>query len=192
MLTAWWNEGSHFSQSASSVVSSHSVTPQYGRRCVLLSFRITFLLPHNTMSTVLFLKSSLCRLPPRAVRRLAGCSYHTKKGVYGYRPKQSERDHKLQSDRIASLNQGQSTSLWHLQCDLSSWHRPAAVSVCSDHGLARLVEAYRAHGHKAAKINPLLPEKPVADGVPEIDTLAGTIRGQLNTAGREPPPPESE
>lgn len=57
-------------------------------------------------------------------------------------------------------------------------------SVCvADHGLARLVEAYRAHGHKAAKINPLLPEQPVVDSVPEIDTLAGTITGLLNTSG---------
>ncbi|KAJ0069256.1 hypothetical protein NL108_003177, partial [Boleophthalmus pectinirostris] len=51
------------------------------------------------------------------------------------------------------------------------------------HGVARLVEAYRAHGHKAAKINPLLPEKPVMDDVPEINTLAGTITGKLNTSG---------
>uniref|UniRef100_A0A665WA89 2-oxoadipate dehydrogenase complex component E1 n=1 Tax=Echeneis naucrates TaxID=173247 RepID=A0A665WA89_ECHNA len=51
------------------------------------------------------------------------------------------------------------------------------------HGLARLVEAYRAHGHKAAKINPLLPQQPVADTVPEISMLAGTIRGLLNTSG---------
>lgn len=54
---------------------------------------------------------------------------------------------------------------------------------CPDHALARLVQAYRAHGHKAAKINPLLPQKPVADSVPEIDMLTGTIRGQLNTSG---------
>uniref|UniRef100_A0A4W5P4I8 2-oxoadipate dehydrogenase complex component E1 n=1 Tax=Hucho hucho TaxID=62062 RepID=A0A4W5P4I8_9TELE len=42
-----------------------------------------------------------------------------------------------------------------------------------DHGLARLVEAYRAHGHKAAKINPLLPDDPVEDSVPEINMLTG-------------------
>lgn len=53
----------------------------------------------------------------------------------------------------------------------------------SDHGLARLVEAYRAHGHKAAKINPLLPLEPVADSVPEISLLADTVRGTLNTSG---------
>uniref|UniRef100_A0A671UW05 2-oxoadipate dehydrogenase complex component E1 n=1 Tax=Sparus aurata TaxID=8175 RepID=A0A671UW05_SPAAU len=51
------------------------------------------------------------------------------------------------------------------------------------HGLARLVEAYRTHGHKAAKINPLLPQKPVAGSVPEIDMLSGTITGQLKTSG---------
>lgn len=56
--------------------------------------------------------------------------------------------------------------------------------LCSDHGLARLVEAYRAHGHKAAKINPLLPQKPVLENIPEISTLAGTVTGQLNTSGK--------
>lgn len=61
---------------------------------------------------------------------------------------------------------------------------PCCFALCSDHGLARLVEAYRAHGHKAAKINPLLPQKPVADSVPEINMLSGTIRGQLNTSGK--------
>uniref|UniRef100_A0A7N5ZZR5 2-oxoadipate dehydrogenase complex component E1 n=1 Tax=Anabas testudineus TaxID=64144 RepID=A0A7N5ZZR5_ANATE len=101
----------------------------------------------SIMSTALLLKHSLCRLPPSV---LGVRCYHTKKGVYGYRPKQTCRDHKLQSDH---------------------------------HGLARLVEAYRAHGHKAAKINPLLPEKPVVDCVPEINMLTGTIRGQLNTSG---------
>ncbi|KAF3688640.1 putative 2-oxoglutarate dehydrogenase E1 component DHKTD1, mitochondrial [Channa argus] len=109
------------------------------------------------MSAVLFLKHSVSRLPPRLVRKVVGCSYHTRKGVYGYRPKQTDRDHTLQSDRIAALNQ--------------------------DHGLARLVDAYRAHGHKAAKINPLLPDKPITDSVPEINMLTGTIRGQLNTLG---------
>ncbi|XP_044047758.1 probable 2-oxoglutarate dehydrogenase E1 component DHKTD1, mitochondrial [Siniperca chuatsi] len=109
------------------------------------------------MSAVLYLKTSLSRLPPCVARQVVGCCYHTERGVYGYRPKQTERCHKLQSDCIASLNQ--------------------------DHGLARLVEAYRAHGHKAAKINPLLPQKPVADSVPEINMLTGTIRGQLNTSG---------
>nr|XP_020515663.1 probable 2-oxoglutarate dehydrogenase E1 component DHKTD1, mitochondrial [Labrus bergylta] len=109
------------------------------------------------MSAVLLLKKSLCRLPPSVARQAVRCCYHTEKGVYGYRPKQTEVLHKLQSECIAALNQ--------------------------DHGVSRLVEAYRAHGHKAAKINPLLPEKPVADSVPEIDMLTGTIRGQLNTSG---------
>ncbi|XP_023283554.1 probable 2-oxoglutarate dehydrogenase E1 component DHKTD1, mitochondrial [Seriola lalandi dorsalis] len=109
------------------------------------------------MSAVLYLRTSLSRLPPGVARQVVGCCYHTEKGVYGYRPKQTDRDHKLQSDRIAALNQ--------------------------DHGLARLVEAYRAHGHKAAKINPLLPQEPVADSVPEISMLIGTMGGQLNTSG---------
>ncbi|XP_018540031.2 LOW QUALITY PROTEIN: 2-oxoadipate dehydrogenase complex component E1 [Lates calcarifer] len=108
------------------------------------------------MSALLLLKNSLGRLPPSVARQVIGCCYHTERGVYGYRPKQTDRDLKFQSDRIAALNQ--------------------------DHGLVRLVEAYRAHGHKAAKINPLLPDKPVADSVPEISMLTGTIRGQLNTS----------
>ncbi|XP_041853071.1 probable 2-oxoglutarate dehydrogenase E1 component DHKTD1, mitochondrial [Melanotaenia boesemani] len=109
------------------------------------------------MSAVLFLKTSLSRLPPGAARQVVGCCYHTEKGVYGYRPKRTDRKQKLQSDRIAALNQ--------------------------DHGLARLVEAYRTHGHKAAKINPLLPQKPVVDTVPEINQLTGTMTGTLNTSG---------
>uniref|UniRef100_G3NKN5 2-oxoadipate dehydrogenase complex component E1 n=1 Tax=Gasterosteus aculeatus aculeatus TaxID=481459 RepID=G3NKN5_GASAC len=52
-----------------------------------------------------------------------------------------------------------------------------------NHRLARLVEAYRAHGHKAAKINPLQPEQPVAASVPEINMLTGTMTGRLQTAG---------
>lgn len=56
-------------------------------------------------------------------------------------------------------------------------------TLCSDHGLARLVEAYRAHGHKAAKINPLLPQNPVADSVPEINMLRGALGGRLDTSG---------
>lgn len=109
------------------------------------------------MAAVLFLKKSVSRLPPSVARQVVGCCYHTEKGVYGYRPKQIESQHKSQSDRLAALNQ--------------------------DHGLARLVEAYRAHGHKAAKINPLLPQSPVADSVPEINMLSGTITGLLNTSG---------
>ncbi|KAM4733569.1 2-oxoadipate dehydrogenase complex component E1 [Anableps anableps] len=109
------------------------------------------------MSAVLFLRKSLSRLPPNAARQVFGCCYHTERGVYGYRPKQLGGEHKSQRDRVAALNQ--------------------------DHGLARLVEAYRTHGHKAAKINPLLPQQPVVDSVPEIDMLAGTVSGTLNTSG---------
>uniref|UniRef100_A0AAQ5ZV97 2-oxoadipate dehydrogenase complex component E1 n=1 Tax=Amphiprion ocellaris TaxID=80972 RepID=A0AAQ5ZV97_AMPOC len=111
----------------------------------------------ENMSAVLFLRSSLSRLPPRAARQVVGCCYHTEKGVYGYRPKRTDREQELHRDRIAALNQ--------------------------DHGLARLVEAYRVHGHKAAKINPLLPHTPVVDTVPEIELLTGTITGPLNTSG---------
>ncbi|XP_069551299.1 2-oxoadipate dehydrogenase complex component E1 [Brachyistius frenatus] len=113
------------------------------------------------MSAVLFLKNALSRLPPAAARQVVVvgccCCYHTERGVYGYRPKRTDRDQKLHRDHVAALNQ--------------------------DLGLARLVEAYRAHGHKAAKINPLLPDQPVADSVPEISMLTGTMRGQLSTSG---------
>ncbi|KAM6937212.1 2-oxoadipate dehydrogenase complex component E1 [Xenentodon cancila] len=108
------------------------------------------------MSAVLSLKASLSRLPPSVVRQVVGW-YHTERGVYGYRPKQRDTDQKPQRDRISVLDQ--------------------------DHGLARLVEAYRAHGHKAAKINPLLPHEPVVDGVPEINMLTDTMAGMFNTSG---------
>ncbi|XP_068168862.1 2-oxoadipate dehydrogenase complex component E1 [Antennarius striatus] len=109
------------------------------------------------MPGILCLKTALSSLPPRVARQVVACCYHTEKGVYGYRPKPTENQQKFVSDRIGALNQ--------------------------DHGLARLVEAYRAHGHKAAKINPLLPQKPVADSVPEIDVLRGAVTGRLNTTG---------
>ncbi|XP_072528397.1 2-oxoadipate dehydrogenase complex component E1 [Salminus brasiliensis] len=86
--------------------------------------------------------------------------YHTERGVYGYKPRKGnqEGDSELsQLDHFSSLNQ--------------------------DHGLARLVEAYRTHGHKAAKINPLLPHSPVSEKVPEISLLNGTVQGVLNTTG---------
>ncbi|XP_077601088.1 2-oxoadipate dehydrogenase complex component E1-like [Stigmatopora nigra] len=109
------------------------------------------------MSATLLLKNYAKRMPLGVLRRAAVCCYHTQRGVYGYRPKQSRGHDNLLNDSIASLNQ--------------------------DHGLARLVEAYRAHGHKLAKINPLLPQKPVMDSVPEISMLTGTLNGQLNTSG---------
>ncbi|XP_017261614.1 probable 2-oxoglutarate dehydrogenase E1 component DHKTD1, mitochondrial isoform X3 [Kryptolebias marmoratus] len=112
------------------------------------------------MSAVLLVRTSLNKLPPRpaAARRVFGCRYHTERGVFGYRPKrQVGREQSLQLDLVTALNR--------------------------EHGLARLVEAYRTHGHKAAKINPLLPEKPVVDRVPEIDVLAGSVGGTLNASG---------
>uniref|UniRef100_A0A669EKZ8 2-oxoadipate dehydrogenase complex component E1 n=1 Tax=Oreochromis niloticus TaxID=8128 RepID=A0A669EKZ8_ORENI len=116
------------------------------------------------MSALILLKSSLSRLPQSVARQVVGCSYHTERGVYGYRPKRTERDQKWQSERVLVVT----------RCSLL---------LCSDHALARLVEAYRAHGHKAAKINPLLPQKPVVDSVPEISMLTGSMSGQLNTSG---------
>ncbi|KAL0968739.1 hypothetical protein UPYG_G00271080 [Umbra pygmaea] len=111
------------------------------------------------MSTLIFLKH-LHRPRPillSVARPVVGCLYHTEKGVYGYSPKQTNRVQKLQTEHTSALNQ--------------------------DHGLARLVEAYRTHGHKAAKINPLLPEEPVIDSVAEITMLTGAVQGTLNTTG---------
>lgn len=73
----------------------------------------------------------------------------------------------------------------HLAADIETimWFRNAVV-LSSEHGLARLVEAYRVHGHKAAKINPLLPQKSVVDSVPEITVLSDIISGRLNTSGK--------
>lgn len=59
------------------------------------------------MSAVLFLRKSLSRLPPAVARQVVSCCYHTERGVYGYRPKQTQSLHELQSERIAALNQGQ-------------------------------------------------------------------------------------
>ncbi|XP_019934818.1 2-oxoadipate dehydrogenase complex component E1 [Paralichthys olivaceus] len=59
-------------------------------------------------------------------------------------------------------------------------HEPHSAAPNQDHGVARLVDSYRAHGHKAAKINPLLP---VSESVPEINILSSTLTGQLNTSG---------
>ncbi|XP_056596526.1 2-oxoadipate dehydrogenase complex component E1 [Triplophysa dalaica] len=98
----------------------------------------------------------LCHQAFRSTRPVVANLYHTQRGVYGYRPRDDpEKDAVL--PQVSALNQ--------------------------DHGLARLVEAYRAHGHKAAKINPLLPNAPVLENVPEISLLHGTVPGTLNTTG---------
>ncbi|XP_056307687.1 2-oxoadipate dehydrogenase complex component E1 [Danio aesculapii] len=91
-----------------------------------------------------------------ARRSFLASLYHTQRGVYGFRPRDgAEREAEL--PQISALNR--------------------------DHGLARLVEAYRAHGHKVAKINPLLPQIPVLESVPEISLLNGAVSGVLNTTG---------
>lgn len=46
------------------------------------------------------------------------------------------------------------------------------------------MEAYRTHGHKAAKINPLMPNEPLMDKVPEISILTGSLPATLSTSGR--------
>ncbi|XP_058264033.1 2-oxoadipate dehydrogenase complex component E1 [Hemibagrus wyckioides] len=116
------------------------------------------------MSAGVMLKS-LCkvsRYPLAVLRAPLVASYHTERGVFGYRPRRGnseEPDAVLQEllNTYSSLNQ--------------------------DHGLARLVEAYRTHGHKAAKINPLMPNAPVMDKVPEISILTGSLPGTMITSG---------
>lgn len=98
----------------------------------------------------------LCHRYFKATRPVVASLYHTQRGVYGYRPKENQ-DKDADLPQLSALNQ--------------------------DHGLARLVEAYRAHGHKVAKINPLLPKAPVLENVPEISILHGTVQGPLNTTG---------
>ncbi|XP_063304293.1 2-oxoadipate dehydrogenase complex component E1 [Pelobates fuscus] len=86
--------------------------------------------------------------------------YHTERGVYGYRPRKG-------------------TSTGELRGSSQTSETARAV----DHGLARLVIAYREHGHKAAKINPLFTGQSVMDMVPEIQVLAEILNGPFNTAG---------
>ncbi|KAM3926433.1 2-oxoadipate dehydrogenase complex component E1 isoform 2-T2 [Leptodactylus fuscus] len=83
--------------------------------------------------------------------------YRTERGVYGYRPKKSEATGSRVKGRVYE----------------------AAV----DHGLARLLTAYREHGHKAAKINPLFTGQAVMDMVPEIQILTETLHGPFRTSG---------
>ncbi|XP_060114514.1 2-oxoadipate dehydrogenase complex component E1 [Heteronotia binoei] len=52
-----------------------------------------------------------------------------------------------------------------------------------DHGLASLLSAYRQHGHKAAKINPLCAGRAVLDVVPEIQALTEALPGPFDTTG---------
>ncbi|XP_027694552.1 probable 2-oxoglutarate dehydrogenase E1 component DHKTD1, mitochondrial isoform X1 [Vombatus ursinus] len=88
-------------------------------------------------------------------RPLLRRGYQTERGVYGYRPKQRENGEP----------------------------RGGSARLAVDHGLARLVTAYREHGHKAAKINPLFAGQAVMENVPEIQTLVDTLQGPFNTTG---------
>lgn len=54
----------------------------------------------------------------------------------------------------------------------------------ADHSLARLLAAFRQHGHKAAKINPLFAGQAIVDAVPEIQALTEVLRGPFDTTGR--------
>uniref|UniRef100_A0A8C9U3H5 2-oxoadipate dehydrogenase complex component E1 n=1 Tax=Scleropages formosus TaxID=113540 RepID=A0A8C9U3H5_SCLFO len=102
----------------------------------------------------------------RSTGSVLSASYHSQKGVYGYKP--SEAENHARCDHCEMCNMSGHTVL---------------CCYVTDHGLARLVDAYRVHGHKAAKINPLLPEKPVLDILPEISTLTELLHGPFNTSG---------
>ncbi|KAM8974327.1 2-oxoadipate dehydrogenase complex component E1 [Pelodytes ibericus] len=88
--------------------------------------------------------------------------YHTDRGVYGYWPKKS----------VVSSEVRGSGQLYE-----------SGASRAVDHGLARLVTAYREHGHKAAKINPLFAGQAVMDMVPEIQVLTDILHGPFYTTG---------
>ncbi|KAJ1164601.1 hypothetical protein NDU88_005037 [Pleurodeles waltl] len=85
--------------------------------------------------------------------------YHTNRGVYGYKPRKAESE-----EQGAVLG-------------VSSHSRQV------DHGLARLVTAYREHGHKAAKINPLFAGQAVINMVPEVQALTEILQGPFRTTG---------
>ncbi|XP_069483890.1 2-oxoadipate dehydrogenase complex component E1 [Ambystoma mexicanum] len=82
--------------------------------------------------------------------------YRTERGVYGYKPRRAEGEQR---------------------------RGPLPDSGRVDHGLARLVTAYREHGHKAAKINPLFAGQAVMDMVPEVQALTETLHGPFQTTG---------
>ncbi|XP_043570084.1 probable 2-oxoglutarate dehydrogenase E1 component DHKTD1, mitochondrial isoform X1 [Chiloscyllium plagiosum] len=75
--------------------------------------------------------------------------YRSERGVYGYKPARNN-DSGLKVSR-----------------------QEAPVQV--DHGLERLVTAYREHGHKAAKIDPL--SQGVIEMIPEIQVLTEALQG---------------
>uniref|UniRef100_UPI00398F6A1A 2-oxoadipate dehydrogenase complex component E1 n=1 Tax=Pristiophorus japonicus TaxID=55135 RepID=UPI00398F6A1A len=74
--------------------------------------------------------------------------YRSERGVYGYKPHRNDRNVKCTAEAV-----------------------PTPV----DHGLARLVTAYREHGHKVAKINPLRQD--VQEMIPEIQALTEALQG---------------
>lgn len=72
-------------------VSSHNVSfGHYGRCFVAVAVLPLKHLSLVNMSAVLTLKQSLGRLPSCVARPVVACCYHTKKGVYGYRPKKTD------------------------------------------------------------------------------------------------------
>ncbi|XP_056429296.1 2-oxoadipate dehydrogenase complex component E1 [Hyla sarda] len=109
------------------------------------------------MSAWLSLSARGARLWRPAMCRM----YRTERGVYGYRPKRSEATGNRLRDQLSM----------------------AAGGSAVDHGLQRLLTAYREHGHKAAKINPLFAGQAVMDMVPEIQVISEILHGPFRTAG---------
>lgn len=79
------------------------------------------------MSAVLLVSRSLGRLPRGAARHLLGCSYHTEKGVYGYRPKPGDSRQEAAGERISALNQGQCS----VNSPSATTNQEAAAKTCS-------------------------------------------------------------
>ncbi|XP_059843281.1 2-oxoadipate dehydrogenase complex component E1 [Hypanus sabinus] len=92
----------------------------------------------------------MLKLTSLRLRPFPGLSrgYRAPRGVYGYRPQREETVNTLPREEP-----------------------PLRV----DHGLLRLVTAYREHGHKAAQINPLGQD--VQEVIPEIQILTESLQG---------------
>ncbi|XP_028669633.1 2-oxoadipate dehydrogenase complex component E1 [Erpetoichthys calabaricus] len=105
-----------------------------------------------------------CALSAGAIRNVLRpflCNfYYTHKGVYGYKPWATRNN---EPGVTGSLLEN--------------------VPRKQDPQLELLLATYRAHGHKAAKINPLFGGQAVMDMVPEIHLLKQTLHGPFNTSG---------
>ncbi|XP_005993893.1 2-oxoadipate dehydrogenase complex component E1 isoform X1 [Latimeria chalumnae] len=112
------------------------------------------------MSTILLRRVSglTCNGSASRLCPFLASRYHTERGVYGYKP-------------------GQKVTDWN-RLELTN-----RASSAVDHGLVRLITAYREHGHKAAKLNPLFPGQATMDVVPEIQVLTNVLHGPFTING---------